>query len=382
MRQEHNNPEQNVLSIPEEDLRKAIESSGYPFQSVAIDTILKAMSQYRSKSWTQEEWAYIDKDTGDVRTLDGLISVTLDSRKAQTEAGYPTDPRAQLRKHFDILVECKQSELPFIFFIRNSRLGEVPRLAGLPYDQIKIRDTPDQVGAVVMSVYDILQVSDLPFVSEDGIPAVSMTRVHRKGSKFDVSGEESFRSLALPLLKATDHYLEITKPKRRPAIYSDLRMVFPVAVLNAPMVGVFMENGTPEMIMAPFFRVFRAQPDDPNTPEHLQFNELSYFDVVHIGFLEDYIHLIIDSVHQWAHRIDEFAIPIIMGRALWPLSEQESKGQQTLPPWKELRPEIKGEQYDAWLQELWKSLRITTPQDEERAPETAPPTQPQQDGQD
>lgn len=45
MLQGENNPDDNRLSIDEAELLKAIESSGYPLQSVAIDRINQALAE-------------------------------------------------------------------------------------------------------------------------------------------------------------------------------------------------------------------------------------------------------------------------------------------------------------------------------------------------
>ena len=69
MQHSPNNPIENSLkeAVTEELILEAVEASGYPLQTV-VGRQLRAAGL----SDVQQEWSYVDRDSGNARTLDVL----------------------------------------------------------------------------------------------------------------------------------------------------------------------------------------------------------------------------------------------------------------------------------------------------------------------
>lgn len=212
MRVHPNNPSSNVLGggITADQLSNAIAHSGYPLQSQVVDSVLAALQAEDLTAHVQEEWSYIDSDENQVRNLDALISAELHKR-TPANSEEPKEPSEYLRFTLDLLIECKQSELPFVFFVRPTGSNR-PTLGGMPHRTISVRTGHDDAEFLVeMSIDDALGTYDLP-LSNPELTAIAMTRAHRRGKDLELSGDEAFRGLSLPLLKAESHYLAMAEP--------------------------------------------------------------------------------------------------------------------------------------------------------------------------
>lgn len=319
-----NNPASNKLGngVSDDDLQAAIEASGYPLQSTVVDTILNNCQARDLNCTVQEEWSFIDSDEGTVRQLDALVSCRLLESLEDHEPGIPSDPRGFLRHSADFLIECKQSDLPYVFFLRKSQVGDIPRLAGIPYAGMSFGRSPGE-RFIGMSTSIALGLYDLPFRGEPPT-AISMSKAHRKGKALELSGEESFRSLALPIIKALNHYLRIVEPNQPRRLYFDVRAVFPLAVLKAPMIGVRMENDSIKMQALPWVRLVRVEPDETRNGQG--FSHPTSFDVVHLDYLTEYLQMALDAAFEIASRASLHAIPIITGSAL--IGVDESNGEE------------------------------------------------------
>lgn len=99
------NPNTNKLpaGIAEADVHSAITQSGYPLQNIAGDYCEKAGFR------TIEEWSYLDKDAEPLRTID------VKAEKPLFE--YQKGSETKIRPNLILLIECKQSELPYVFFL-------------------------------------------------------------------------------------------------------------------------------------------------------------------------------------------------------------------------------------------------------------------------
>jgi hypothetical protein len=96
------NPAQNQLppELPEGKFLKAIEECGYPLQGLVANALMASFS-------VTEEWGYIDRDSGDHRSLDIFAY-----RKLRPEPGSLLYPAIAL------LVECKRTNHVHVFFQR------------------------------------------------------------------------------------------------------------------------------------------------------------------------------------------------------------------------------------------------------------------------
>ena len=140
-------------------------------QSVAVDRITEAATEilkgldladmeraYRRIAY-QEEWPYVDSDSRETRALDAFIGLDISDVGSRTP--YPHAPSEILRFKIDILLECKQSELPYLFFMRAAHPGDVPRFCGLPHEWISARVGDTDIGFSVR-IYDVIVARDLP----------------------------------------------------------------------------------------------------------------------------------------------------------------------------------------------------------------------------
>ena len=98
------NPSGNALraGVTEEQLSAAIEKSGYPLQTVVAESLRPYCERL------SEEWSYVDRDSGLLRAID----VRADRTYEQDDADDP-----HLRATLTLLVECKQSDMPYVFFL-------------------------------------------------------------------------------------------------------------------------------------------------------------------------------------------------------------------------------------------------------------------------
>ena len=99
------NPSGNVIGagLHESQVEEAVRRSGYPLQTV----IARALS---TAFHVREEWSYIDADTAELRTLDLLAERPF----------YESDVHSRVRPTLDLLIECKQSDLPYVFFLAST----------------------------------------------------------------------------------------------------------------------------------------------------------------------------------------------------------------------------------------------------------------------
>lgn len=356
MRVHPKNPKSNVLGagISPEDLETAIGNSGYPLQSRVVDTILRALEGETTLRAVQEEWSYVDQDERQVRQLDALLSFEIETLPETFDPGRPSDPGAYLRGVLDFLIECKRSDLPFVCFVRSLDAGTFPQIGGLPHEDLTLHMAADDPGLVKMSTRDALGVSDLPLARHDAT-AIALTKVHRKTKGLELSGEEAFRGLALPILKATSYYLDqVNSGTKR--LYVDVRTVVPLAVVDAPLLAVHMVDGKPSLEAVPWIRMVRHEPGGradffgPQTGSRA-------FDIVHADFLSEYVDLALDSARELIRRARAFAPQLLTGRARWneppDFSTEDPMGDERAP-FETLSTQLSDEEFKIWINERWR----------------------------
>jgi hypothetical protein len=258
----------------------------------------------------QEEWSFIDEESSTVRQIDALVAWQPD-RNYQTEDKF-SDPSNWINVELAFLIECKQSELPYVALTRETAGScRIPILLGLPCDNIQLipRENPDL--SIGMSAYDALAIWDLGFPSP--ALAVSIAKAHRKGGKdLELSGEETYRSVTLPMLKALDYYKKTSTP-REGQIYHTVRLVFPIVVVRAPLVGVRVQGGEVELRDLQWTRLLRSEPEsgqrwDSNT---------SGIDIVQYEYLPSYAQAAKAAVIDAAARIKSFSAQLLTGKAMF-----------------------------------------------------------------
>jgi hypothetical protein len=268
MEQTQSNPATNTLGagVTESDLASAVQHSGYPLQTVIANSL-------RDKFMVQDEWGYLDKDTKELRTIDILAQEQL------YELSVEQQPYA--RPILNLIIECKQSDLPFVFLLSPTQpwISNFPMIAGLAQDDIEIT-TDDSASTWSLSPIHLLGLDKHKFIQEPTY-CYTLSKGVRKGNGLELSGSESYNSLILPLIKALLHFQTAEQPPNT-AVYFDAHLALGIGVLNAPMVGVRVLENTTEQIMLPWVRVVRHEYFE--NLEHWKRSKLFVIDIVHKDF--------------------------------------------------------------------------------------------------
>lgn len=268
-----NNPAQNVLGpgLTDQLVTAAIEGSGYPLQLVIANEL-------NDEFHLQEEWAFPDSETQATRTIDILATRQLYEWK---------EPQPRARPALRLVIECKQSELPYVFFLSDTRpwLPDFPLIAGLKNKHITIT-SDDDPSTWNLSPLDVLDLSRHPFLTTEVPVCVTLSKCVRKGSELVLSGSDAYQGLVFPLTKAAQHLRDRQVPPTT-AYYFDCDLIIPLAVIDAPMVGVCLDKDGTKSKLLPWVRVARHQPLDGDHKNER--GTVFGVDVVHKDFLATYI---------------------------------------------------------------------------------------------
>ena len=273
MDQAPDNPPENSLhpGINDTDVQAAIASSGYPLQSLVGESL-------KSHNFlVQDEWGYHDRTTGTNRAIDLLAR--LDLRQL------PSDD-SRIRPAVTLIVECKQSDLPYVFFdSKPMAQAQIARMAGLRKDQVIIK-TDDDRSTWTYSTLHCLDLHRHPFLAEPPSCASTLSKCVRNQSKLVMSGSDGYLNVVLPLMSALTYYIKVAKPPNT-AFWFDARIVVGIAVLDAPMVTVEVDSGTNRMQLSPWVRVHRHE--TTNRKHFAEWGDLYALDFVHRSYFPTYL---------------------------------------------------------------------------------------------
>lgn len=274
MKESEINPETNKLGqgVEQEKLEKAITTSGYPLQTIVASLLA-------SNFYVQEEWSFTDPDTKDTRTIDLLAERPL----YDFEGSQP-----RVRPTLNLIIECKQSELPYVFFLSHNKpiAPQFPVFAGLASDEVVIT-SDDDPSSWHYSIPQALEMYSHPFLSENPEYSSTFSKCVRKGKNLELSGSQPYQGLVFPIIKAVSHFKNIEAPPST-AMYFDCHLTIGIGVLDSPMVGVRVKEAGHDMILLPWVRVLRHQtPAKGEGKQHR--NNTFAFDVIHKDFLPTYI---------------------------------------------------------------------------------------------
>ena len=264
------NPPTNQLGsgVTEKDLQDAVSKSGFPVQTIVANFL-------RPKFHVQEEWGYIDKDSKEPRTLDILAEHSLHD---------PTNLR--VRPILNLLIECKQSALPYVFFLSEGKpwIPRFPLTAGLREESVTIA-TDDDPSSWSVPILTSFGLDSHPFIKEVEY-CMSFAKCVRKGNDLELVGSEPFHALILPILKAMHHF-RVTEAPKKSHVYFDCHLVCGIGVINAPMVGVHVGEQSHDLMLLPWVRVVRHEAD---VVEDLHTGKsLFAIDIVHKDFFRVYV---------------------------------------------------------------------------------------------
>jgi len=218
--------DQSQLDLPPgvdaDQLTQAVSVSGYPLQTVVA---LKLQSRFE----VTEEWDFVDRTSGEHRSLDLFAHGRLDSNSEH------------LMPALNLLIECKRSELPYVFFqAAVPRIPpQFPSIVGFKTRRFEIHRGSDDYRDSTAS--QILDCSSLAFPSEPPI-ASTFCRAERKGKAFELSGAVPYNGIVLPLSSALEHHRDVWKDMQEQATYYP-QISLCICVIDAPLV---VASGLPE----------------------------------------------------------------------------------------------------------------------------------------
>ncbi|MEU9186159.1 hypothetical protein AB0D14_16735 [Streptomyces sp. NPDC048484] len=315
--------EQLNAGVTGEAVLEAIRRSGYPLQAEISNSLARQFTDLDLPAKIQEEWAYLDKETDSVRALDVFAEIYLND---STESGCA---RSAFSPQLHMLIECKQSELPYVFFLRGTPPGtdaEFPELIGVEPDikmfgRVENPDMPSDY-SILMSTYDALAFHEFTIFDAPPFYAISLSKTARKGgSKLELTGEEAYRSLTLPLLKAADHLKKIIEGEEEKNGRSYCSFIAPIAVVDAPMIGVLLHEGRHLMVSLPWVRMSYLEPGSKRAAWGRTQSRVRHYDVVHKDFLEQYTRTLTHGVRSAAIRLEENSTVVKSGLGVFPEGE-------------------------------------------------------------
>ncbi|RAZ73460.1 hypothetical protein [Planococcus halotolerans] len=315
------NPETNQLpqGIEINDIKLAVDSSGYPLQTIIAQKLLD------KDFMIQDEWSYVDSQSNSLRTMDIVAQKMLwNLEKYQ--------PR--IRPELNLLIECKQSNLPYIFFLNNTKpiRYEFPIIAGVPHEEITISSN-DTISTYINPVYATLGLEAEAFFRETPEFCSTFSKCSRRGKNIELSGSDAYNGLVLPLIKATQ-YFESSQKSKSSAVYHDAHLTIPLGIVDAPMFGVrVLEKGN-ELFPLPWVRVLKHESFENNEAYNNQ--KLYALDVVHKDYFDTYMneHLI-PFAKVFSERVHKHEKVLLAGKGF--IRDMESQW----PPSLEERLEVK-----------------------------------------
>jgi hypothetical protein len=265
------NPAENSLGagVSDEQLKRAVDISGYPLE-------VHVAQNLRSHGFrVEEEWTYRDPKEGTYRTLD----------LAAQKGFWSADSQQSVRPDLLLLIECKRSELPYVFFglaQRGTRSLDFPVIRGLPLNRNFIGLGTDDLpanSAVQMPLIQCFDLEQHPFLA-DAVGCTTLSKAARKGTELELSGSEPYNATVLPVCKAL---LDFRVDVNQGAPIFDLFLVLGIVVLRAPMIAVDVDG---EMTATPWLRLFRQHGTE--SPHERQQRRLAV-DFVHASYLDTYL---------------------------------------------------------------------------------------------
>lgn len=285
-----NNPTNNVLppSTSEDAISEALAASGYPLQ-VKISRMLYEMISEQKGSQVVEEWVFIDRETQKSRAIDILCELRL-----------PWNPADKTYPLVSLLIECKASSQPLVFFESPSpydltEMRAYPKIVGLPHQRIRLK-YPGPVPYADVVPQQLIAVKTIPRLIEPSAHASVFTKVILKGKKAEVqpvqneprgastSGADAYQNIVLPLTKAVQHY-DATKMPAKGYSHFQAVALFAVAVFEGPL--MYSSQVGQDLVMAPWIRLSRHEYIESNVPVYR--DGLLAIDVVHASFFRTYL---------------------------------------------------------------------------------------------
>ena len=136
----------------------------------------------------------------------------------------------------------------------------------------------------------ILELERHTFINEPECCS-SFAKCERVGRNLQLSGEEVYRDLVLPIMKAMHHF-QLAETPVQTALYFDCHLSFGVAVIDAPIVGVTLYKQSHKIKLIPWVRLVRHETGE--VPDWTHRMNLFAIDLIHKDYFKSYLneHLI------------------------------------------------------------------------------------------
>jgi hypothetical protein len=263
----------------EADLVAAVQKSGYPLQTVVA---LELRQQFR----ITEEWGFIDRSTKEHRSLDIFAF-----RKIEVQS------EGLLSPDLTLLIECKRSELPWIFFksVAAETPSDFPSVFGFRHDSFELHKPGGSFR--LDSAAEFMKLHELSFIKQGPPLCNAFAGCERSGKSILLSGSPIFNNVVLPLVSAQDHLREFLKDSGGHGIqYPSL--VLCVCIFDGPMIIADGPPEAPELVLVPWVRVRRHE----STQDRKYRNFM--VDLIHRSFLGDFVKLhLIPFAESFGERI-------------------------------------------------------------------------------
>jgi hypothetical protein len=297
-----NNPPSNKigLGLNAEQIASAVDRSGYPLQTI----VGKAL---RRDFGVRDEWSYIDRDTKELRSIDIRADMEL----------HEWDPQPRVRPQLTVLIECKQSQLPYVFFRAEPPPGllDHPKIYGLHRPAIQIT-SDDDPSTWTCSVIHALDLHEHAFQT-DPVYSNTFSKCVRKGAELELSGTDAYSGLVLPLIKALAHLSKAEAPPST-AWYFDAHLSVGLGVLDSPMIVAQPTDAGTKLELVPWVRVLRHEYAIVET-ERFERDRIWAIDIVHRDYLDVYVsdHLV-PFARSFAKKVLAHTTELATGQAFAP----------------------------------------------------------------
>jgi hypothetical protein len=277
MRHVKDNPRSNKIpaGIKEEDLADAISRSGYPLQTV-ISNRLKELSFL-----IEEEWTYIDSESEQEkeRNLDIFASKPLWDYERMKH-------KPIIEPRLNLLVECKRSDSPYLFFLSSGKIDTFPNFTGLKKEHLSVHS---EAGRMDFPYSTALSLRLLPFIKNKDEVCMTFSKCVEGGKKrLTLTGEEPYNAIVKPLIKAIKYYQSKEKAKSTYR-YFKFHLIVGLVIIDAPMIEVKVGKKRNVLRLSPWVRVNRRTSREPGD-NRIILDEGFSFDVVHKDYLDKYIN--------------------------------------------------------------------------------------------
>ncbi len=228
-----------------------------------------------------------------------------------TDVATGGEPVWKVRPNLTALIECKQADLPYVFFRSRRPAANAALVVGLHRLKVEV-SAGDSRNTTVVDVSNALSLNTLPFATTVPVISSTFSRLTRKGKELELTGTDAYNSVIRPLVKAALHYEAISKPPSSFA-FVDCTAVVLIAIIDAPMIAIDVQQEGHVMSYAPWVRVLRHEP----VPGAQIFDTHRMFaiDCVHWGYLPAYVNsFLLPFAATYAERVERHHTELYYGR--------------------------------------------------------------------